>query len=86
MDRETENKSLTNEPQDATPTPEIRPGWHVPQPEMLPKETYWPAVLALGVVFLLWGVVTTFIITIAGFVLSALALAGWIGDLLHEHE
>lgn len=62
-----------------------REGWHTPQPETLPEPTYYPAVLALGTIFLLWGVVTTFYISGVGLILFALALAGWIGELLHEH-
>jgi hypothetical protein len=49
-----------------------------------PQPTYWPAVLAIGVVSLLWGIVTTFIISGVGFVLTTLAIYGWIGELFHE--
>jgi len=66
----------------AAPTP--RPGWHTPQPETVPEPTYWPAVMALGLVFLLWGTITTFILSGAGLLLVGLALAGWIGALRHE--
>jgi hypothetical protein len=54
------------------------------EPEVLPRPTYWPAVLAVGIMFLLWGVVTTIIIAGVGGVLVAIALAGWIGELAHE--
>lgn len=56
-------------------------GWHVPMPESLPQPAYWPAALAFGITFLLWGVVTTYIISAIGLIVSAVALAGWIGDL-----
>lgn len=58
--------------------------WHEPAPEVMPRPTYWPAVTALGVVFLLWGVVTTFIISAVGVALLVLALSGWIGELRNE--
>ncbi len=67
-------------------TAEIRSGWQNPQPETLPRPTYWPAVLATGVIFLLWGIVTTFIISGVGFVLTAFAIYGWIRELFHEQQ
>jgi hypothetical protein len=52
----------------------------------LPRPTYWPVVLAAGVVFLAWGIVTTFAISIIGLALLGLALGGWIGELRRGHE
>jgi hypothetical protein len=60
-------------------------GWTTPQPEKVPKQTYMPATLALGVVALLWGLVTTYIISIVGLVLIIIAMYFWIGDIRHEH-
>ena len=65
-------------------TTEMQPGWHIPEPETLPKPTYWPMVMALGITFLALGIVTTLLISGVGLILFALALAGWIGDLRHE--
>jgi len=50
----------------------------------LPAPTVWPAALALGITFLVWGLVTSLIITAAGGLLFAVALAGWIRDIRHE--
>jgi len=66
------------------PKPALRPGWTVPHPEELPKPTFWPASLAFAVTFLLWGVVTSPIITAVGGILLVVSLAGWIGDIRHE--
>ena len=60
---------------------ELRPGWNRPKPEHVPRPTYWPAVLALGVTFLVWGLITTYIISAVGLVLFVIALAGWIGEM-----
>jgi hypothetical protein len=60
--------------------------WHTLGSEALPRPTYWPAVMALGIVFLLWGVAATFMISGVGLVLFAVALAGWIGDLRHAQR
>ncbi len=64
--------------------PESRPGWTMLQPEKLPEPGIWPVTLALGVTFLVWGLVTTLIITGVGVALFAAALAGWIRDIRHE--
>lgn len=63
---------------------ELPPGWHMAQPEKLPQPTYWPAAMALGVVFVFWGIVTTLAISVVGLLLTAVALGGWIGELRHE--
>jgi hypothetical protein len=70
------------------------PGWHRPLPEKLPTPGYWPAIMALGITFMLWGlavgfnevVSTIIIIFLIGLVLFVAALAGWIGDLRHERK
>jgi hypothetical protein len=61
------------------------PDWEPLPAAHLPRPTYWPVVLAVGVVFLAWGVVTTIAITVIGLVLLALGLGGWIGELRHGH-
>jgi hypothetical protein len=67
----------------APPRPELRPGWSVPRPGELPRPTYWPAVMALGIAFLFWGIISSAIISGVGLVLFAIALGGWIGELRH---
>lgn len=66
-----------HEPED--PMPE---GWSRPLPEHYPQPTYWPAVMGLGITFLFWGVVTSYLITLVGLVLFGISLAGWIGELI----
>jgi hypothetical protein len=51
--------------------------------EALPRPTYWPAVMAFGITLLFWGLVTSYLILVVGLIVLAVALAGWIGDLLH---
>lgn len=67
-------------------TPSQRDEWTQAEPASLPEPTYWPAALALGIVLLVWGPVTTWMISAVGLALSVLALAGWIGDVLREHR
>jgi hypothetical protein len=61
----------------------LPPGWSRPKPEHIPRPTYWPAVMAVGVTFMFWGVVTSFAVSVVGLLLFIIALAGWIGDMLH---
>ena len=58
--------------------------WKKPLPEQLPRPTYWPATLALATTLALLGPVTLMPITAVGIVVGAVALIGWIGELLHE--
>jgi hypothetical protein len=59
-------------------------GWHTPLPAVLPKPTYAPAMIAFGIVFLALGVVTQWPLSVVGAVLFVVALAKWIGELLHD--
>lgn len=54
------------------------------QPEELPKPTYWPFFLALGIVFMFWGILTSWIVTGIGFILFVVALTGWIIEIYRE--
>jgi len=74
-----------NQPPESEST-DAQPDWPIPQPEHLPAPTYWPAVMAFGTTMLLWGVVTSWIISGVGLVLFALALVGWIGDIRYEQR
>ncbi len=64
--------------------PPLRAGWKRPLPEHLPRPTYWPAILALATTLALLGPVTLMPITAVGLALGAVALIGWIGEILHE--
>lgn len=63
-----------------------RPGWSRPQPEKFPGPTYWPALFALGIAFLMWGFISNIFIFGFGLIIFVVALTGWIGDLLHEFK
>lgn len=72
--------------QTQTPPKHPRAGWSTPQPEHIPAPTYWPVVMSLGIVLLLWGIITSLLISVVGLALFGLSLAGWIGELLREGE
>jgi len=64
--------------------PESRSGWTVLPPEKTPEPGVWPVTLALAITFLVWGLVTSLIITGVGIGLFTVAMAGWIRDIRHE--
>lgn len=66
-----------------TPPPQ-RAGWKKPLPEKLPRPTYWPAMLALGIIMTLLGPVSSLGVSAVGLALIVTALAGWIGEIVHE--
>jgi hypothetical protein len=61
-----------------------RKNWNMPKPAMIPRPTYWPAGLALGITFLLWGIVTSLVVVAVGAAVFIVSLAGWIGEMRHE--
>lgn len=54
------------------------------KPEVLPEPTYWPFFVAMGLAFLGWGLLTTWLISLAGFIVLVVSLIGWINILRHE--
>ena len=64
----------------------LHPGWRRARPERLPRPTYWPVVLALGVALIFWGIISIYFVAAAGAVLFVAGAAGWIGELIHESD
>ena len=60
--------------------------WHIPAPEVMPQSTYWPFILSLGIILVLWGIVINLIMSAVGLVVLLVALSGWIGVLRSEGE
>ena len=58
--------------------------WEKARPEILPKPTYWPFFLAMGLAFIFWGLLTTWVVLIAGGLIFITALIGWINQIRHE--
>jgi hypothetical protein len=61
--------------------PAVRPGWEEPKPAELPKPTYAPVTVAMGLTLAFAGVVTSFWVSLAGGILFVLGLVRWIGEL-----
>ena len=70
-----------SQPSDAVP-----PGRQVLHIEPLPRPTYFPAGLAMGIAFLFWGLITTWVVLLVGVALFIAALAGWITEIRHGYK
>lgn len=60
--------------------------WSAPQPEHLPRPTYWPACMAIGWVTLAYGLLFSLYFAALGAALVVAGAYGWIEELRHEHE
>jgi len=67
---------------ESAPTPQ--PGWSLPKPEVIPRATYWPVLLAGGIAFVFWGLISDIFIFGAGLILTIMSMIGWVNDLLNE--
>ncbi|MGI9474128.1 MAG: hypothetical protein ACR2NZ_21485 [Rubripirellula sp.] len=47
----------------------------------IPQPTYVPAALAMGIMMLLWGILTNWLMSLAGAVLMAWAIKAWISEV-----
>ena len=52
----------------------------------LPPPSIWPVLLALGIAFLLTGLVVNLVLLIVGVVIAAVATVLWVRDARHEFE
>jgi hypothetical protein len=57
---------------------------HPPGAAHLPAPTVWPCAAAAGITLIALGLVTTLAFSVVGAAVFALALAGWLGELLRE--
>jgi hypothetical protein len=61
-------------------------GWEPLPHEPMPNATYFPAGMAMGTMFIFWGLVTSWVIGLVGVGLFVAALAGWITEIRHERN
>ncbi len=63
---------------------EIEYPLQISDPEIIPESTYWPVVLAFGTTLLLWGFLTSLILSGVGVLFMGVSLAGWIVEINRE--
>jgi len=81
MAQNSDSQSTALSSSSSTNLPDPISGWQMLPDEELPHPTYWPITLSLGIVFSLWGIITSYIISGVGILLFIVALIGWLGDL-----
>jgi len=54
------------------------------RPEVLPKSSYMPFLFAFSFLLLGWGLLSTWMILLAGIIGMGISIYGWIKELLHE--
>ncbi len=62
----------------------LQEGWTPPMPERVPAPTYQPAVMSLGIMFMMFGLVTSYAFSAVGLILFVFALSRLIGELVHD--
>lgn len=73
-------------PDEQPPVTAAHPDWEPLPHQHLPHPTYFPAGLAMGVTFLFWGLITSWVVLAVGLALFAASLAGWITEIRNERK
>ena len=77
---------MTSEKPPAPPQENEKAEWALARPEIIPRPTFWPAGLAFGITFLMWGLLTSPVLITVGLAVFIVSLVGWIGELRHEQR
>lgn len=56
------------------------------KPDTIPRSTYWPFILAVSLLFILWGMISYWILSITGAIGFFIALGGWIKEMIYEQQ
>ena len=67
-------------------SPTAGPKWEPLPAEHLPRPTYFPAGLAMGIAFIFWGLITSLVVFVVGLALFIASLAGWITEIRYERK
>jgi hypothetical protein len=60
--------------------------WVKPIPQKTLVPTFWPISLAMSIIFILWGIISTWVISMVGLILFGISVRGWVMDLLNEQQ
>jgi len=65
-----------------------RTGWTQPKPDHIPRPSFWPAGLALGIVVFViapaFEYVVSYLFVVSGLLLIAFSLRGWMAGIRDE--
>lgn len=77
---------MKSEPRPPSDSPPVPTGWTPLSDGHLPAPTFWPAGLALGITFIFWSLITSWVVLVVGLATFAASLTGWIRDILDEQR
>lgn len=52
--------------------------------EIMPRPTYAPVAMSMGVMFLVWGIMTHWTMSVGGGLLIGWALSSWLGQVCYD--
>ena len=58
--------------------------WHRPKPEHVPRPTYCPVMMAVGIILMVWAPLASWMLLAAGVCVFVLAATYWINELRHD--
>lgn len=61
-------------------------GWEKLPVEHIPRPTFWPSGLALAIIFIFWGIISSWVVLVVGLFLFGLSLVGWLFDIRDERK
>ncbi|MDB6019105.1 MAG: hypothetical protein JWR19_3594 [Pedosphaera sp.] len=75
---------MSNQP--LNPNSTVPDDWGIARPEKPSRPTLSPAAVSLGATLMVWGLISSLIVSAFGLVVFVLALAGWIKEIRHERK
>lgn len=60
--------------------------WQEPRDMLIPRPTTWPLWVAFGITFILLGLITHWIVALAGVVLFGISIVGWMGEMIRDGQ
>ncbi|MDE1171450.1 MAG: hypothetical protein PW734_09625 [Verrucomicrobium sp.] len=58
-----------------------RSNWNKPQPELIPPPTFSPIFMSAGIVFLVWGFTTHWLVSLTGLAFMIASICIWISEI-----
>ncbi len=60
--------------------------WQEPRDMLIPRPTTWPLLTGFAITFVLLGLITVWLVEVAGVILFAISIVGWMGEMLRDGE
>jgi hypothetical protein len=77
---------MTTEQQPGSAEETVAGEWVEPLPAKVPGATFAPAFLALGITFLLFGIVSSYVFSAAGLLVMIWSISKWVGELIQSNR